>query len=52
MTRANSFVTSSDGSVAARSNMYAGARAYPYDIRRSPPVQEGQYSQHEEAGYY
>jgi len=54
MTRTNSFVTSSDGNVAARSNMYAGARAYPYDIRRSPPVQEVvvQYFQNEEAGYY
>ena len=53
MTRTNSFVTSSDGNVAARSNMYAGARAYPYDIRRSPPVQEVvvPYFQNEEAGY-
>ena len=52
MTRTNSFATSSDGSVAVRSNMYAGAHAYHYDIHRSPPVQEGQYFQHEEAGYY
>ena len=52
MTRTNSFATSSDGSVAARSNMYAGSHAYHYDIHRSPPVQDGQYFQHEEAGCY